>query len=321
MPTSATQAVGRIALASALIMSTMPALAGPPGQQRGERACRKSVRIHFEPVRFLFDTRHPAPSRQKLVSEELWPATTSDIAVPVVERGWRDVDGLSATLAIDAAGVMSLPVRFSSSEPTESEIVAQADLKERLQKVLREGQSAGRRRLTIVADRSVRASVVVDVVRRGSPGVPVALVVGKPPSAIAKEHRRIAPFSPPHVLRAIEKALSKKERHHLLALSDEPDLLREMWRSFGDCRGIREAWQMVGQGAGPDVFLPKASKAIEACQCRNVDIPVLASVMIFVFYLSEDNGWIPLDAAALRTASTLKADASVGDLSRALTGR
>jgi hypothetical protein len=320
MPTVATQAVGRILLASALILLTAPALAGPASQQDEQRACRESVRSHFEPVRFLFDNRQPATSRQDLVFREFWPANTLGIAVPVVESGWRDVDGPSVRLAIDAAGVISLPGRLGFSAPAKSEIVAQAHLTERLDKALRADRSAGRRRLTIVADRSVRASVVVDVVRRGPPGVPVALVVGKPPSAIAKEHRRVAPFTPTGVSRAIEKALGK-EREHILALSSEPDLLRAMWRSFGDCNGIKEAWQMVGQGGGPEVFFPKASEAILACQCRKVDIPVLASVMIFVFYWTEDNGWIPLDAAALRTASKLKADASVADLARALSGR
>lgn len=321
MPAEVARAtVVRILLVASLVTATpLTAWADPAGPKEAERACRESVRKHFEPARPLFDARHRSTKRQKLVTDEDWPATTSDIAVPVVKTGWREVDRPSVRLAINAAGAMSLPSSMLST-PAPSEIVSREEMAGRLQRALREGRPAGRQRVTIAADRSVRASVVVDVARRVPPGTPVALVVGKPPADVAREHRRIVPFSPPRVLRAIEKAVAR-ERHHLLALAGEPDLLAEMWRSFGDCKGIKETWQYVGQGMGPETFFPRVSSAVEACRCRNVDVPTLASVMIFVFYLSEDNGWIPLDAAALRTASTLKADASLDDLARALTRR
>lgn len=316
---------GRALLAAALVgFAPLSAPAGPDDQQRTARACRESVDAHLKPMRLQFASRPPPRTRrQELVVGELWPWTTSDIAVPVVDKGWRDVDGLSVRLAINAAGVMYLPRVVFTGQPSKSEMVKDLQLGDRLRRALREGRRGGRRRITIVADGSLRASVVVDVVRRVPPGTPVALVVGKPASAIAKEHQRMAPFTPPRVTRAIEKALA---RHHgqglrLLALADEPDLLREMWRSFGDCEGIRKAWQLVGQGGGGEVFFPALFKAIEMCECRNVDVPTLASVMIFVFNFSENNGWIPLDAAALRAASTLRADANVVEFARALTSR
>jgi hypothetical protein len=314
---------GRALLAAALVgLAALTAPADPDKQPRTARACREAVDAYLKPLRLQFSSRPPPQTRRpELVGRELWPWTTSDIAVPVVVRGWRDVDGLSVRLAVNAAGVMYMPRVVFTDEPSPSEMVKVSQVGDRLRQALREGRREGRRRITIVADRSVRASVVLDVVRRAPPGTPVALVVGKPASAIAKEHRRTAPFTPPRVMRAIEKALA---RHHgqglrLVALADEPDMLAEMWRSFGDCEGIRKAWRLVGQGGGGEVFFPALFKALEECECRNVDLPTLASVMIFVFNFSKNNGWIPLDAAALRAASTLRADANVAELARALT--
>lgn len=310
------RAAGAVALAAAAVAVLG---AAPPARAGGRAECQASIKTELAPLLGMADPKRKLSARQKLIVAERWPWTTAELKMPVVERGWRDVGARSVRLAIRADGVMYIAGR-SGFRVRSSEIVTAADLTERLVRAVREDGSGGAKRITIVADRTVLASVVVDAARRAPAGVAAALVVGKPVPAVMKQYRKVARHSPAAVDRGIEKALDR-ERNPFTALASQPELLAELRRSFGECQGLREAWASVGQGMGPDRFVPQLTRSLEACLCLSVDLPTMASIMIFVFEIIEQNGWIPLDAAALRKAAGLGETATVADLAVALTRR
>lgn len=290
--------------------------AAPAGAPPGKVSCTRSIQKHFGDMKALFDgTRRPT-GRARLIADEVWPSLTGAIVTPVVDRAWRDIDRRSVVLTIRASGALALEQVAFGDAPTNP--IARAELGTTLATSLRAGHKSGRKRLTIVAHKDARAALVLEVVRQTPAGTSVALAVSKPAATIMNRHRRAAPRMPASLERLLEEGLVRHgDRLTAFVTSEGAAELRPL---IGSCTGIAGAWRELREAGGGEVLVPGIMAALEGCQCGTANVPALGSLVTFLFGMHDDNGWIPLDRAAVRRATALGPDASVAELAAILTG-
>jgi hypothetical protein len=220
-------------------------------------------------------------------------------------------------LAIRATGVLSIDREWWVDRP--SRPIPPGNLSRALARAVREkGPDSGRSRLTILADKDAPASLVIEATRRAPAGTRVALVVGKSASSIMSRHRQVAPRLPDTLELVLGSGLAS-DHHRLRAFMTDAGLA-ELRKLIGQCRQIPRAWRKTQPGGG-ELLIPAVMDAVNECRCRTVNVPGLASLVIFLFGFFDDNGWVPLDRAALERARALGPKASLAELATLLTGR